>query len=463
MTINRLYTKIFLSFLGILVITEALIFALFIHFAGRQFRERFEQNLRTQLDFAKELVEDKIRFEPHTPADQNQSLKDLVQRMGQSYGARLWLTGPDGIPMIQSFEGAVPRAVEAQFPADAEKKMGPFTLYKEFRKDHRFYVRIPIQLNGAQTGTLHAFFERMEPMPHKGGFAMGLGVIGVIIALLVAPVSRQITRPLNRLRKSALRISEGDLSHRASLTGRDEIGQLGKAFNRMAEQLERMIRSGKELTAHVSHELRSPLARIRVAEEMIRTQLKGADQGKAEKHLECIREDIEELDRLIGRILEFSRLDMADRALERAEVDLSSLLHHLLNRFEAAAEKRGLQLSAELPPHVSVMGDRDGLQSALSNLMDNAVKFTPDGGAVSIHLSTDADFIRLTVANTYRRLSQDELDRLFAPFFRVEDVQEAGTGLGLAITRKIIERNGGHIRALNTEQGLCFEIRFERE
>jgi signal transduction histidine kinase len=462
MKINRLYTKIFLSFLGILIIAEALIFALFIHFAGRQFRERFEHHVRAQVGFAKELVEDKIRAEPQTPAAQNPSLKDLIQRMGGSYGARFWLTGPEGVPLVQSFEGAVPRDVEKQFPGGAETEMGPFTFYKEFRKDHRFYALIPIQLNGGQAGTLHAFFERLEPRPHKGGFAIGLGVIGGIIALLVVPVSRKITRPLNRLRKSALRISEGDLSHRASLTGRDEIGQLGEAFNRMAERLERMIQGGKELTAHVSHELRSPLARIRVAEEMVRSQMESRDLKKAEKYLDSIRGDIEELDRLIGRILEFSRLDMQGRPFERAQLDLSSLLHDMLGRFEATIGKKGLVLITDFPPNAPFFGDRMSLESALSNLLDNAVKFTPEGGEVSIRVSNDADGVRLGITNTCRRLSEDELNRLFEPFYRMEDVQQTGTGLGLAIVRKIVEGNGGHIDAANSDRGLQFEIRFPR-
>ena len=463
MRINRLYTKIFLSFLGILIITEALIFVLFIHFAGRQFREWFEAAFKNQVVFAKELVEDTIRSEPLIPASQNQALKNLVRRMGRSYGSKLWLTGPDGTLLTQSFEGTVPLEVEKQFSKDPERTMGPFTLYKEFRKGHRFYVLIPIRLTDGQAGTLHVLLERMKPEPHKGGFAIGLGVIGVIIALLVIPVSRQITRPLKRLGRSAIRISEGDLSHRASVRGRDEIGELGQTFNRMAEQLERMIRGGKELTAHVSHELRSPLARIRVAEEMVRAQLRNTDLKDAKRHLDSIREDIRELDRLIGRILEFSRLDIQDRPFEQRDLDLSLILKDILDRYETAIRKKGLALRRDFLSRIPLFADGESLQSALCNMLDNAVKFAPERSEVSIGVSEDADALRISVTNTYRRLSEDELSRLFEPFYRVEDVQTAGTGLGLAITRKIVERNGGRIRALNTEKGLQFEISFPRQ
>ncbi|MBW1779744.1 MAG: HAMP domain-containing histidine kinase [Deltaproteobacteria bacterium] len=454
MKISRLYTKIFLSFLGILIITEVLIFMLFIYFAGRHFRDRFEQHTRNQITFVKEFVEDRIRSEPLTPVSQNKALKDLILQMGESYGASFWLTGPDGTTLAKSFNDRVPTDVEKGFSRKLEGGAESFKIYKDFGEAHRFYVLIPIQLTDGQTGNLHALFESTETGPHKGGFAVGLVVIGVIIALLVVPVSRQITKPLSRLRRSAIRISEGDLSHRSSVTGKDELGQLGRTFNVMAQRLERMIRGGKELTANVSHELRSPLARIRVAEEIIREQLKTGDLKRAEKHLNAIREDIHELDRLIGRILEFSKLDIHDSPFESLELDLSAFLRGLLDRYQTAMEKAGLTVITELPARAIITGDRKGLQSALSNLLDNAVKFAPKGGEVKVRLIDKGDQWQLCLANTYQKLSDHELERFFEPFFRVEGVQEAGTGLGLAITRRIIERHGGHIRALNAENGL---------
>jgi len=462
MKISRLYTKIFLSFLGILVITEALIFVLFVHFAGKQFRDHFEQQMQSQATLVKAFVEDKIRAEPLLSPSLNQSLKDLFLRMGEIYGARFWLTGHDGGVLAKSFDAGIPKDVEERFLMGREMNMGPYKVYKRFRKGGGFYVLIPIRMGDGQTGTLHALFQRIDTGPHKGGFALGLAVIGVIIALLVIPVSRQITRPLNRLRQSAVQVSEGDLSHRFSLTGKDEISQLGRTFNVMAERLERMIRGGKELTANVSHELRSPLARIRVAEEIIEEQLKRGESKMVEKHLNAIREDIEELDRLIGRILEFSKLDIREKPFERAPLNLPELLRELLDRFETAMKQKGMMVRTELPSITLVYGDRESLCSALSNLLDNAVKFVPNGGEMAICVAEDADHWRLSVTNTYRKLSDNELDKLFEPFYRVEGVSERGTGLGLAIARKIIEQNGGRIHAVNSEKGLEFVILFPR-
>ena len=459
MRIGRLYTKIFLSFLGILVITEILIFVLFIHFVGKHFRERFEQYTWSQVTFVKEFVEDKLESQPHTPPSQNQALKELIFRMGKIYGAGFWLTGPDGAALVKSFKGSVPRDAEKRFGSELTGLSGPYKIYKDFGKAHGLYVVVPIRMDHGQTGNLHALFEPMQTGPHIGPFATGLLVIGLFIALLVIPVSRQITKRLNRLRQSATRISQGDLSHRSSVHGKDEIGQLAGAFNTMAEKLERMIRGGKELTANVSHELRSPLARIRVAEEIMHEQLKKGKSGETEKHLNNIQEDVEELDRLIGRILEFSKLDIHEGTFEKAPMDLSAMLHKLLVRFETTLEKKKLAPLVTLPESVPMTGDGKSLESALTNLLDNAVKFAPEGSRVAVRIDRESDHLQLRIFNTYRKLTDHELENLFEPFYRVEDVKQAGTGMGLAIAKKIIERHGGRIRASNAENGLEFAIR----
>ena len=460
MKIGRLYIKIFLSFLAILIITEILIFGLFILFAGRHFRERFEQYTWSQITVVKEFVEDKINSQPAVPPSQNQALKRLILRLGKIYDARFWLTGPDGAALFNSYESVIPRDVEERSLSEVRGPPGSYKIYKDFGKDRGLYVVVPIQMAHGQTGNLHALFEPMKTERHKGPFAVGLLVIGLFVALLVLPVSRQITKRLNRLRQSAARISKGDLSHRSSVHGKDEIGQLASTFNTMAERLERMIRGGKELTANVSHELRSPLARIRVAEEIMREQLKKGKPGETEKYLDNIQEDVLELDRLIGRILEFSKLDLHEESFEKAPVDLSAILRKLQQRFEAGVGKKKVAFQMDIPEKAPMAGDGKDLESAFSNLLDNAVKFVPEEGRVTVRLIRLPDHLQLRVFNTYGKLTDEELKSIFEPFHRAADVSEAGTGLGLAIAKKIIERHGGHIQAANVENGIEFFIRF---
>ena len=460
MKIGRLYTKIFFCFLIILIVTQLLTFALFIVFPGRYFHERFEQYAKGHATLVKTFLEEKLRAGSLALASNERVLQDFIVEMGELYGARFWITDSHLKTLFKSFAGAAPKDLEKQTRLKIDEKTGEFEIERGFRKGQGLYMCIPIQSTERKTLYLHSLFEPVDTSLYKRGFALGLLVIGIFVALLVIPVARLITRPLGRLRESAIRFSKGDLSHRTAVHGKDEIAQLASTFNTMAERLERMISGGKELTANVSHELRSPLARIRVAEEIMRGQLKKGKPGDMEKHLNNIQEDICELDRLIGRILEFSKLDLHEESYEKASLDLSAILRKLQKRLEAAVGKKKVTFQMEMPEKVFLTGDEKDLESAFTNLLDNAVKFVPEGGQVAVRLVRMPDHLELRVFNTYGKLTGQELENLFEPFYRVTDVAEAGTGLGLAITKKIIERHGGRIHAANAEEGIEFVIRF---
>jgi two-component system sensor histidine kinase CpxA len=281
----------------------------------------------------------------------------------------------------------------------------------------------------------------------------------VTIRKACLPVSRRITTPLNRLRDSALKIADGNLAHRATVKSRDEIGELGRAFNHMAAQLERMIRGGRELTANISHELRSPLTRIRIAEELIRERLDRGELQSVESHLNDIREDIEELDRLVGQVLVLSKMDLREAGLNLEPFDTAGLLSELLERLRLSIGRKALKVQINLVCDSPVLGDREALRTAISNILDNAVKFAPERGRVEIEASSEEDGVRISVTNTFEALSTEDLARLFDPFYRVKPTQAGGSGLGLAITKKIIERHAGEIEATNTPEGLKIRIR----
>jgi len=456
MKLSKLYVKIFLSFVLVLIVTLILIFALFVVAAGRGFHSRMGGYVKAHVLITKELVEDKIKSNPGVPISENEDLRNVIQRLGQAYASKVWFTGADGKPLIQSFSGDIPKILPDRRWKRVEESTH-FELYHHMKRGWQWYAIIPTRIAEDRMGRLHLFFEKPEK-EHPEGFGLGLVIIGLVVAILVLPVSRYITKRVKGLSESASRIAEGDLSHRATAKGKDEIGELGRAFNRMADKLEKMIQSGKELTANVSHELRSPLARIRVAEELLREKLEGIDEHDWKRHLDGIREDIEELDRLIGQILNLSKMDLHDAPLTLENIDPLELIKELLERFGPAMSQKGLRLTKELSFDPPFVADKEALRTALSNILDNAVKFTPENGMVSVKTRSKEEFLEISVTNAFEALSQEDLEKIFDPFHRAQDVPKTGSGLGLAITKKIIHRHGGTIKAFNTEEGLQIQI-----
>jgi signal transduction histidine kinase len=453
---GRLYVKILFSFLAVLFTTLIVVFALFVALPGDHFSTRFEKFTRTKALAIKKAVEDKIRLEPAADLSQNNPLNDFLHDLGRIAGAKVWLQKQDGTVPLKSFSGDIPKRVSRLLRKQAVT-YSDITIYLGRNQD--FYAFMPINFPGGQNGYVHVFFDRKEgPPPPIRGFAIGLLVIGLMAALLTIPVSRIITARLKKLRQSALTISEGNLSHRVNIKGTDEIGELARAFNRMAEKLETMILNARELTANVSHELRTPLTRIRIAQEILREKLEKGDVAQYEKHLDGINEDIQELDRLIGRILELSRLDRQESPLTFAPLDIVDLMEELLRRFQPMIQVKDLSVVSGLTAPPSFSGDKDALTTALLNILDNAAKFAPHKGQIRIQMVPTPGFLKISVTNTYEKLSEEELSAIFDPFHRAKHTKAAGSGLGLAIAKKIIERHGGGIGAYNTENGLEISI-----
>ena len=457
---GKLYIKITLSFLAVLFITLIIIFALFMASPGRHFTSRLEQFTKTKVLIVKQVVEDKMRSATATDLSENKQLRDFILNFGEILGAKVWLQRPDGTVPLRSFSGEIPPAV-GELKKRRSRDYGGFKLYSRRHSD--FYAVIPIAFPEGEKGSIHILFGlKGSPSPERG-FALGLVIIGLIIALLIIPISRLIIKPLKELSQSALQIADGDLSHRAHVKSKDEIGELCNSFNHMADIVEKMIRGGRELTANVSHELRTPLARIRIAEELIREKLEVKNYQDLDRHLDDIREDIEELDHLIGRILDLSKLDIHESPLKPELFNPKELIQELLDRLKPAMDHKGLKVETDLSFDPPFHGDRGALNSVFSNVLDNAVKFTPESGRVSVEMHSDEDTLTVSVTNTFDALSEGDLINIFEPFYRTKETKAEGSGLGLAITKKIVEKHGGMIGARNIEGGLKIEIRLPND
>jgi signal transduction histidine kinase len=454
---RSLYLKILMHWVVTLVLTEALIFALFIFVIKDGHRSYLQESVGRSTLVARNYLEAALAGTPGRDAETGAQLRTSVARLAADSHAKIWISGADGTTLAASFTGAPkPPKVEA----GSSSLCGSAVVHLGVGPDRLSYAVVPVELAASGgSATLHILSER-EPgkFPH-GRFGAGLALIGALVALIAVPLTRHITKPLKRLEDSALCIAGGDLSSRADVQGRDEIGRLGAAFNGMAETVERMVRAGRELTANVSHEMRSPLTRIRVAGECLKGALERGDRADAEELLEGMWEDIDEADRMIGRILEYSKLDLREAVPASARVVPAELLTGLLKTMRPLFRSKEITVSLQVDPELCVAGDEDWLRMALKNLVENAARYTPRGGEVLISAAVQGSVARLEVTNTAAAIPEVELERIFAPFYRGEGASSGGTGLGLAITRKIVKMHGGDIGALNTPQGFQVWLR----
>jgi two-component system sensor histidine kinase CpxA len=291
-------------------------------------------------------------------------------------------------------------------------------------------------------------------------FAVGIALIGGLLALVAVPASAHLTEPLERLENSALRIAGGDLSTRVEITGKHMIGrQVGNAFNIMAETVERMVRGGKELTANISHELRSPLARIRIAGECLKEALDRGNPQDAQKMLQAMWEDIEEADRMIGRILEFSKVDLHEPLPMTDEVAPADIVEGLARTLAPLALSNRIEIVLDLDPGVRVPGDEEWLRAVFKNLLENALRHTREGGVVDVSVRREAEMVAVEVTNPFTPVDPEELELIFKPFYRGRDSSGEGSGLGLAIVKKIVGLHHGEVGARNVPEGFQVWVR----
>ena len=287
------------------------------------------------------------------------------------------------------------------------------------------------------------------------------GALGAGVALLIARwVARGMTQPLRDMAQAARRMEAGDYSRRVHTDSRDEVGQLAVAFNRMSSELESLERLRRDLVANVSHELKTPISALRAHLENL---LDGVEHPDPET-LQIMLAQSERLGRLVDELLELSRLESGDVPLERERVALAPLVAQVVSEIEVARSDRRVRLDDAVPQDLPpVFADRERVHQVLFNLLDNAVRFTPTGGLVTVTASAHNGSIDVAVADTGPGIAAEHLPRVFERFYRVDASRsrdDGGTGIGLAIARSVVEAHGGRIWA-ESEPGKGSTFTFE--
>lgn len=292
----------------------------------------------------------------------------------------------------------------------------------------------------------------------------GVRAATLVIALVVSAVvcfllARYLSAPVDRLRDATQRIAAGDLNVRVlpSLKGRkDELGLLARDFDAMAERLRSLLEAKQQLLRDVSHELRSPLARLQLA-------LSLAQRGdtRAQENLARIGREADRLERLIARALLLTRLERPALGVESERVDIAALLEEIVADVAIEADVRRARVELTIAGTLEVMGDREALRSAFENVLRNAVRYTPMDSQLSVRAERRAMSIEVVIEDQGPGVPEKDLARIFEPFYRVDasrDRAEGGEGLGLAIAARAVALHHGAIGARNLSGGLAVRI-----
>lgn len=308
--------------------------------------------------------------------------------------------------------------------------------------------------------------ERPAPHPrffgpgHPPGLIISLAILtsGLICFLL----ARSLTAPVVRLRAATQKLAKGELSARAGsihARRRDEIAELVRDFDTMAERLENLMNAQSRLLNDISHELRSPLARLSVALGLAR-QRTGPEAAST---LDRIELESNRLNELIGRLLALARMEGGEQAAQADPVPLGELVCEIAKDATFEAQGRKCRVTCEISQDSIVMGNAALLHSAIENVVRNATRYTEENSDVEIQLDRDGPEAVVRVADRGPGVPEDSLDKLFLPFYRLDDARgrrTGGVGLGLSITERAIRLHGGTVRAANRpEGGLVVEIR----
>ena len=327
-------------------------------------------------------------------------------------------------------------------------------------------LTLPVLDNGQQIGILQVARPMAEVTAAIQQLALLLAVAVPITLLLASAgglfLAGRALGPIDRITRAAASIGAADLSRRLSFAGtNDEVGRLAATFDRMLDRLDSAFRRQRQFTADASHELRTPLTMLASQIDLALERKRTPDEY--ERLLRSLREDTGRMAQLVSELLTLARADAGQQLLTREDLDLGEVIRSVVPAMQPLAAQRGVRLTEQAEPGVNVSGDQTRLTQLLVNLVDNALRYTPAGGTVSVVLEREAGWAVLRVVDTGVGISREHLPHIFERFYRADPSRarsEGGAGLGLAICQWIARAHGGQIAvASEPGHGTTFTVR----
>lgn len=425
---RSLYFAVFLAMVGTLSLSFLVFQQISVRLQRKHFDPVYDRLDELQLESATRILN----------RDGQEALANYLTGLDHLSGARHYLLDSHGIDLVAGGSKA-----ELLPPSPASKwriRNGGHSIAAQRSEDGRYWFAAEGQAGRPQLWTF---------LPY---YFLVLGATGVLCWL----ASVAVVSPIRGIATSIALFGQGDLSVRVHSKRQDEIGQLGGSFNQMAERLQRMIVSERRLLADISHELGSPLTRLKFAVKLARTS---ADRDEA---LDRINRDVDRIASLVAGIVEITRAerDPEDQGLEIMRT--GEVLDELIRDCTLEAQVRGCRISLTGSSAGAILGNRELLRRAVENVVRNAIRYSPEQSTIDVFFVEDSDAAEIAIRDYGPGVPEDALTRIFDPFFRVEEARDAlggGSGLGLSIAKRAVQVHHGTITAENALPGLRVRIR----
>lgn len=344
------------------------------------------------------------------------------------------------------------------------KNLVPYTYRISGTNEHVMSMSLPLKVNNVIEGVVRftVSLEKIDNAIFK--MALGLIIAGILILLIAISISLKfaetLIQPLRELKQFANELAHGNFNIKLKNTNisDDEIGDLAQTFAHMASEIDKSEKLKEEFISSISHELRTPLTSIKGWSETLGYD--GISQDELDLGLGIIQDETERLIKLVEELLDFSRLSSDRIKLQIEMVDMEALVRGVVNQLKVKSIEKNISLISAIGNDMTepIHGDKNRLRQVLINLIQNSIKFTPEGGDIIVKMVQDDEYTVIKVEDTGAGIEKQNLDKVLDKFFQ-EDYNKAGSGLGLAISNEIVKLHGGKM-TIDSEKGLGTTITF---
>ena len=436
---KTIYIKLLRYFVGLIVTTCLVSALLFLFTVGRPMARDIHRLLRDHTHLIALHIEQMI-----SDGHSMDQVRSFIKKTADTYEMAVVLIGPTRHAIVSVPESAAPNAILSDAMLEQIRQQGRFVQPGHLGKPTIYVLSLAVG-----TSLPHYLYITKQASMVRPVLMLLLGLMFICILLTIAiyPLARGFTRPISELTRAVDQIARGNFSPHLIVNRReDELGDLLQVFERMSRSVKEMIASRKQLLADISHEMRSPLARIEVLTELLRE--KCSDEN-ARQHLYLISEEIRFMDEMIYSLSVYSMINLPNFALRLQSINPSTLIEEAYVRYAHIVAAKGFSFQRKIGPcQGTVMLDREQMDRVLNNLLDNALQFCSPAGTITLEVTEGYSAFQFFVCDTGQGVAEHLREKIFEPLFRADSSRShgiGGTGLGLAICKKIVTLHGGSI------------------